>query len=167
LKLGKYIFVSCWTKEDAENVALWGLYTQNKGIRITLDEDMFITYPVNEKCKSFFPYFIEFGSDYFITCANNNTKLIDINYVDDLNLKIKNLGNYIENPSDHKFELFFSNDFAFQDIDEVFCQIQISRITSSPVHFNHAHIVRRTYGISCQFGRRRRHEMSEIIGFKI
>lgn len=107
MKLGKYIFVSCWTKEDAENVALWGLYTQNKGIRITLDEDMFITYPVNEKCKSFFPYFIEFGSDYFITCANNNTKLIDINYVDDLNLKIKNLGNYIENPSDHKFELFF------------------------------------------------------------
>lgn len=37
-KLGQYIFVSCWTKAQDENVALWKMYTHGKGVRIGLPE---------------------------------------------------------------------------------------------------------------------------------
>ena len=45
IKLGQYQFVSCWTKDCEENIALWKMYTSNKGVRICLDSDMFKTYP--------------------------------------------------------------------------------------------------------------------------
>lgn len=79
--LGQYAFVSCWTKEKKENLALWNMYTKYKGIRIGLDEDMFITYPINPNIKSFFNSYIKFENDYFISSINNEAKLIDVNYV--------------------------------------------------------------------------------------
>lgn len=79
--LGQYAFVSCWTKEEKENLALWNMYTKYKGIRIGLDEDMFITYPINPNFKSFFNSYIKFENDYFISSINNEAKLIDVNYV--------------------------------------------------------------------------------------
>lgn len=112
VKMGKYIFVSCWTKDDAENVALWGLYTRNKGVRITLDEDMFVTYPVTETHKSYFRSFIEFGKDYVVLTANNNADLFDIEYVADLAQKVQEIGDFSVNPDNEKYTLKFSNTFG-------------------------------------------------------
>lgn len=36
--LAQYVFVSCWTKEPDENVALWKMYTHGKGVRIGLPD---------------------------------------------------------------------------------------------------------------------------------
>lgn len=40
----KMAFVSCWTEDDQENISLWSLYTQMKGVRISLPQDMFNKY---------------------------------------------------------------------------------------------------------------------------
>ena len=36
IKMSKYVFVSCWTKDPLENRDLWERYTENKGLRITI-----------------------------------------------------------------------------------------------------------------------------------
>jgi hypothetical protein len=36
-KISKYFFVSSWTKEKRENIALWNMYTKNKGVRIGIN----------------------------------------------------------------------------------------------------------------------------------
>jgi len=36
-----FAFVSCWTEDEKENISLWSLYTQMKGVRISLPKDMF------------------------------------------------------------------------------------------------------------------------------
>ena len=43
IKLSQYEFVSCWTKDKEENLALWKMYTNNKGVRICMDDDFLIT----------------------------------------------------------------------------------------------------------------------------
>jgi len=49
--IGKYCFVSCWTKSEEESIPLWNMYTPNmKGVRIALPRDMFDTsFDPNEK----------------------------------------------------------------------------------------------------------------------
>lgn len=43
VSFGKYTFVSCWTEDKDENIALWKMYTPNgRGVRIEIDEDMFL-----------------------------------------------------------------------------------------------------------------------------
>ena len=42
--ISKYIYVSCWTKEERENLALWKMYAGYDGIRIGLDENMFVSF---------------------------------------------------------------------------------------------------------------------------
>ncbi|MPM26726.1 hypothetical protein SDC9_73231 [bioreactor metagenome] len=112
VKMGKYIFVSCWTKDNKENVALWGLYTRNKGVRITLDEDMFVTYPVTETHKGYFRNFIEFGKDYLIVTANNNAVLFDIEYVDNLAQKVQDIGDFSIDTRKETYSLKFTNTFG-------------------------------------------------------
>lgn len=89
--LGQYSFVSCWTKEESENIALWNMYTNYKGVRIGFDEDMFITYAINNKFKSFISSMIKFEDDYFISAINNEAKLYDIQYVQSPESYIKDL----------------------------------------------------------------------------
>ena len=36
--LAQHIFVSCWTKDEDENIALWKMYTHGKGVRIGLPD---------------------------------------------------------------------------------------------------------------------------------
>lgn len=112
LKMGMYHFVSCWTKDAIENIALWGLYTKYKGVRISLDENMFVTYPVNDTFKSYFPGFITIGDNYLIGVPNNEVKLIDVVYVEDLKSEIEKLGSYVEDMETGKYDLKFSNDFG-------------------------------------------------------
>lgn len=44
----KYVFISCWTESEEENIPLWKMYTNDvtQGVRISLPRDMFKTYPV-------------------------------------------------------------------------------------------------------------------------
>lgn len=96
-KLGMYTFVSCWTKNSKENLALWNMYTRYKGVRVGLDEMPFPTYRVNEKFTSLLPNVMNLGSDYFMTSFNNEAKLYDVEYVDnpqdEINQLIRNTGN--------------------------------------------------------------------------
>jgi len=39
-------FVSCWTEDNIENISLWSLYTQMKGVRISLPRNMFKAYNI-------------------------------------------------------------------------------------------------------------------------
>lgn len=43
---GTYIFVSCWTEKDEENISLWSLYTRMRGVRISFPIDMFKKYTI-------------------------------------------------------------------------------------------------------------------------
>ena len=54
------------------------MYTNYKGVRIALDEDMFITYKVNEEFKSFFPNYIDISpeGDYFISSFINEILIL-------------------------------------------------------------------------------------------
>ena len=90
-KLGIYTFVSCWTKNSRENLALWNMYTRYKGVRIGIDEMPFITYKVNDNFTSLIPYFMKFGSDYFMTLVDNEAKLYDVEYVSNPQEEIKKL----------------------------------------------------------------------------
>lgn len=83
-KLGKYAFVSCWTKDPIENIALWKMYTDLKGVRIGLDSDMFITYDVGTVHRSYFCERQHIIKDYVISSYLNSVSPIDINYVEDI-----------------------------------------------------------------------------------
>lgn len=94
IKLGKYCFVSCWTKSDKENLALWNMYTRYKGVRIGLDNMPFKTYQVTPVISSYFPEIRCYGEDFMIDSYVNHAKLYDVNYVDDYTTKIND---YAEN----------------------------------------------------------------------
>lgn len=91
--LGQYCFVSCWTKENRENLSLWKMYTNYKGVRIGLDENMFMTYKVLGEHESFFDSPMELLGDCVVTVFNNDTRLHDVEYIPDLESKIKELVN--------------------------------------------------------------------------
>jgi len=81
----KYTFTSCWTKEEQENLALWKMYAGYDGIRIGMNEKMFISYN-NEPFNTVESYFQNsmgfYGDDYFAPQINNQIKLYDVMYVD-------------------------------------------------------------------------------------
>lgn len=91
IKLGQYQFVSCWTKDAQENISLWKMYTNNKGVRIGLDEDMFVTYAINDSFKSYFQQPIDIKGNCMITPIQNEAKLYNVIYVDDPQAEIKKL----------------------------------------------------------------------------
>lgn len=42
VRLGQYVFVSCWTEDKEESIPLWKMYSgNNHGVRIALDTGMF------------------------------------------------------------------------------------------------------------------------------
>ena len=48
VKFCKYVFVSCWTEVEEENIPLWKMYGGDKGgVRIGLEQRMFKEYPVS------------------------------------------------------------------------------------------------------------------------
>ena len=59
LNLSKYVYVSCWTKSKEENLALWKMYAGYRGIRISLDETMFVSYPY----EYFETFYVIFSKD--------------------------------------------------------------------------------------------------------
>ncbi len=48
IKIGQYLFVSCWTEDSEESIPLWRMYTdKGVGVRIGIEKDMFKTYTYN------------------------------------------------------------------------------------------------------------------------
>ncbi len=90
-KLAQYTFVSCWTKNAEENISLWNMYTKFKGVRIGLDEMPFVTYKINDRYYSFFKPWLGYGDDFIYSCINNEAKLYDIHYVDNIEEKVREL----------------------------------------------------------------------------
>lgn len=49
VRLGQYVFVSCWTENAEESIPLWKMYAGGKnGIRISVDFDMFQEYLITD-----------------------------------------------------------------------------------------------------------------------
>lgn len=45
IKIGQYLFVSCWTEDSEESIPLWRMYTEKGvGVRIGLEKEMFKKY---------------------------------------------------------------------------------------------------------------------------
>lgn len=137
--LGQYSFVSCWTKEESENIALWNMYTNYKGVRIGLDEDMFITYAINNKFKSFFNFMSKFEDDYFVSAISNEAKLYDIQYVQSPETYIKDL---IHQEGD--MVNINTNNIGIYKRKEWDCQKESRfRLTYFPVNPKYAEIIKR------------------------
>ena len=91
--LSKYIFVSCWTKSEEENLALWKMYAGYNGIRIGLDENLFVCYPNTpvDTIESFYKDIFHFGPDYCAAQQNNLTKLEEVKYIDSPRFAVNDL----------------------------------------------------------------------------
>ncbi len=109
VRLWQYIFVSCWTENAEESIPLWRMYSGSAhGVRIALDADMFEdnvvgggNVPSGIPHEGFFvgkiPAQDLFRKDYFVMptatrfdSLNGDTLFYcHVNYVDDVNEKIK------------------------------------------------------------------------------
>jgi hypothetical protein len=95
--LSRYLFVSCWTNTDEENIPLWHMYSKGMtGIRLSLPIDPFDYQPlkphpvlggqVTGQLLSFLPIEEIFTNEYIInaTCMFNKKTLIrQVEYVDE------------------------------------------------------------------------------------
>lgn len=101
IHLGGFMFVSCWTYNENESIPLWRMYTPTtKGVRISLDKDMFKKHIVTKEelekyhiqtneqnISSIIPLTKMFTTQYTIlnTFWNENFFYQKIEYTDDLN----------------------------------------------------------------------------------
>ena len=75
--MSKYIFVSSWTKDNLENVALWNMYTPNmSGIRIKINPSKIIL------SKNDNNSIVNIHSNKKILAFENNNFLEDVEYLD-------------------------------------------------------------------------------------
>lgn len=127
--LAQHIFVSSWTKDSEENIALWKMYTDAKGIRIALPDYPWIKNNINTNewtSKGFTlnynpstAYHSPFQFDdifadnymicppYFTPMPGNVAFAKDVKYLDEVSLKAKYIDLYKEsiNKLNNKFEI--------------------------------------------------------------
>lgn len=95
INLCQYVFVSCWTKASTENLSLWNMYTNYKGVRIGLDSELlFNRYPINDHIDNFFQGLFHIEGDVIFDFVNNPYKLIDVIYVGNVKEHIKHIGSF-------------------------------------------------------------------------
>ena len=90
--VSKYIFVSCWTDNEEENLALWNMYTPSmRGVRIQIETPLFNSYSINETDNYLFSGESCVNEDlgYFMVAGQNHP--IPIEYTDDENLLRPNI----------------------------------------------------------------------------
>lgn len=105
IQLGRYTFVSCWTKYEMENIDLWNRYGRSdKGVRIGMDEDMFVTYDVGTQNKSFFNEREYYFQNFKISSYINSVSLKDVIYKQDI------INYYKEAIKDFKYGIAFKYD---------------------------------------------------------
>ena len=89
VRLGNYVFASCWTRCEEESIAQWKLYAAYDGVRIALAEDnVFQTYDITPEfpnsMKSYFkPPFSPVGKDAICDTRINPITCEDVVYTDD------------------------------------------------------------------------------------
>lgn len=89
VKLGNYVFASCWTRCEEESIAQWKLYAGYDGVRIALSEnDVFQTYDITpeflDSMQSYFkPPFSPVGKDAICNPRINPIMCEDVVYTDD------------------------------------------------------------------------------------
>lgn len=92
VRLGNYVFASCWTRMQDESIAQWKIYAGYDGVRIAMaEEDVFQTYDitpgVKDSMKSYFkPPFAPIGNDAICCPLINPIKCEDVVYTDDPSL---------------------------------------------------------------------------------
>lgn len=96
MRLGQYVFVSCWTEDEKEAIPMWHLYTKKGcGVRLSMDCDMFPDYEgtsvklgdltLSLKGKSKIPIDNIANMEYFVAPAfMNNSFYRKVVYVDDV-----------------------------------------------------------------------------------
>ncbi len=101
IRLGGFVFASCWTYGEKESIPLWKIYTPFlQGVRITMDNDMFKSFPVSqeeirtyhiacgneENFSSIIPIAEMFTKDYTIlnTFWNNQYFFNKVEYVENI-----------------------------------------------------------------------------------
>ena len=95
VRLGNYVFASCWTRCEEESIAQWKIYAGYDGVRITMSEDdIFQTYDITpgfpNSMQSFFkPPFSPVGKDAICVPRMNPIKCEDVVYTDDPSLLAK------------------------------------------------------------------------------
>lgn len=95
---GKFCFVSCWTYEKQESIAMWDMYGDRKcGVRIALPQNMFdSSYDINEinnKSKKLFETYSKSVYPQFFNVDYN--RLDDPQLViDDWKIELGNLGKF-------------------------------------------------------------------------
>lgn len=104
IRIGKYVFVSCWTESSEEIIPLWKMYANGKeGVRIGLKKDMFKKYlyhnPVFGNQQWYGSMSIPISMDqmqnpeYFVSPdfdLNRGYFYREVQYVDDVKEKTKN-----------------------------------------------------------------------------
>lgn len=103
IKVGQYIFVSCWTEDPEESIPLWRMYTdKGVGVRIGLEKDMFKTYTYNDgdvingvtmegKVKTLLsPEMLAMTSLFILPCFNDGVFYRNMQYVPNVADAMKN-----------------------------------------------------------------------------
>ena len=89
VRLGNYVFASCWTRCEEESIAQWKIYAGYDGVRITMPEDdLFQTYDItpefaNSMQSYFKPPFSPVGKDAICCPSINPVVCEDVVYTDD------------------------------------------------------------------------------------
>lgn len=137
IKLSKYVFVSCWTRTEQENLSLWKMYAGYDGVRIAMEEDMFVSYP-NEPFNtfnSFYKKLFYFGKDYVANQYTNKVELHKVDYIDNPQQKAKDLLEFNDGEISIKttdLGLFKRKEWAIQD--EYRYKIQVLPLNYDYVH---------------------------------
>ena len=87
-RAGKYVFVSCWTREAKESIPMWSQYSGNmSGVRIGMKKFPFMRRRFDNKGygEPFETYlnYQKYYDENKMSFVANQPKLIDIEYVDD------------------------------------------------------------------------------------
>ncbi|MCX2472782.1 hypothetical protein OQZ33_00420 [Pedobacter sp. MC2016-05] len=83
--MAQYFFISSWTSNETEDLALWNMYTPlMRGVRIELDLPLFPTHSIRHDITNSLvnaEEFIDYDRGYFISSAENTP--VEIMYTDD------------------------------------------------------------------------------------
>jgi len=128
--MGQYIFVSCWTREQAEILPMWKMYTDYQGVRICFDEDLFIVKDETYGVEREFFVLPDQVKDCELTLFQNEAKLQEVHYVENVEQEINKL---IEVDSEDKIRILFRNAGIYKRKDWEFQKEHRFKIVVTPI----------------------------------
>lgn len=104
--LSTHYFVSCWTKAAKENIALWKMYTNFLGVKISFHQTPFLLHKIDKQFSGGAVYKSPFRKEddlirdgentYFYLPTNAEFGLYDVSYVDETLLESKKKSAFLE-----------------------------------------------------------------------